>query len=85
MMEIFVGHDIEKALTSLKQKYKRDLAKDVLRHSYYLSPRQRKRLKHLKAISRLRRLASRSILRTSEAIRREAHGQRQARMDHVRP
>jgi len=80
-LEIYVAGDIELALGKLKQKYKRDLAKDVVRHSYYLSPGQRKRLKRKRAISRLKKLEARSISRSNEA--RRIYGKRQTRMDHV--
>jgi ribosomal protein S21 len=83
-VEIFVGYDLEKSLTRLKQNYKRDLAKDVVRHSYYLSPGQRKRLKRLRAIQRLKKLEARSMTRTSEARRRFSHDERTSRMDYVR-
>ena len=76
--EIYVAGNIELALTRLKQNFKRDLAKDVVRHSYYLSPGRRKRLKRLKAIQRLKKLELRSTTRTSEAIRREMRDKRAA-------
>lgn len=84
-VEIFVGGDIEIALGKLKQKYKRDLAKDVVRHSYFLSPGQRKRLKRLRAIQRLKKLESRSITRVTEARRRFSHGKRTFGLGSLRP
>jgi hypothetical protein len=70
MNEILVLGDIEKSLTRLKQNFKRDLAKDVVRHSYFLSRTQRKRIKVLKSLRRKKRLETRSVMRVSEARRR---------------
>jgi ribosomal protein S21 len=84
MNEILVLGDIEKSLTRLKQNFKRDLAKDVVRHSYYLSSGQRKRLKRLKAIKRLKKLELRSLGRVTAAQRRFLHDERTARLDYER-
>lgn len=83
-LEIYVAGDIEKALGRLKQSYKRDFAQDVVRHSYYLSPSRRRRLKKLKAIQRLRKLESRSMVRTNRAIMRGMRGERAFRVDYER-
>jgi len=84
-MEIFVASgDIEKAITRLKRDFQKNINRDLLKHSFFESRGVRKRRKRLKAIQRLKKLESRSISRTDEAIRREAHDKRPARMGLVR-
>lgn len=82
-LEIFVSGDIEKALARLKRNYQKELSRDLARHSFYESRGLRARRKRLKAIQRLKKLESRSILRVSEAKR--LYGKRTARLDTFRP
>jgi len=76
--EIFVGHDIEKALIMLKRNYQKDLSRDVARHEFYESRSQRKRRKKKKSIQRIQKLESRSLVRVTAARRRFSHDERAA-------
>ena len=81
--EIFVGHDIEKALIRLKRNYQKDLIRDVARHVFFESRSQRKRRKKKRSIQRLKKLESRSLVRVSAAKRR-SNDDRTIGMDNVR-
>jgi ribosomal protein S21 len=61
-LEIYVTYDIDRAIATLKKNYKRDFAQDILRHSYFLSPLQRKRIKRLKAIRRRKKAEALQLL-----------------------